>query len=233
MAITLTPKNSHFSKNLYWMGIPYSNLAVDIFMTGKDADNSTKNLAPYHKESGVTQGAIVYSDNSVLLSETNYLQSATFNGGNSGTVLAVVKTAATKAGLLYSVGNFNSIEGGAVFFYGVDNGIHSSFVVTTGSDLVAPLIHTKEAYQLVGIRIDGLTATLFGFKDDSMVKAIGTCQKQQKFGPVRWGGVGGFNASDFYLAFGANYDVALTDQQITDIYSKLKTLLANRGIALA
>ena len=232
MAITLTPKNSHFSKNLYWMGLPHTNLAKDIFLLGKDMASSSKNLAPYGDGNGIMTSGITYSENSALLSETNYLQSTTFNGGNSGTVLAVVKTAATKAGLSYSVGNFNAIEGGAVFFYGSNDGIHSSFGVSTGSDLVVPLINTKEVYQLVGIRIDGLTATLFGFKDDSMIKATGTCQKQQKFGPVRWGGVGGYHTSDFYLACGANYEVALTDQQITDIYSKLKTLLANRSINL-
>ena len=233
MAITLTPKNSHFSKNLYWMGLPHTNLATDIFLLGKNTGESSKNLAPYGGGVGIITNDTVYSENAALLSETNYLQSATYNGGTSGTVLAVVKTTANKQGLRFSVGNYNSIAGGAIFFYGSSDGLHSSFVINTGSDLNVPVINTKEEYQLVGITIDGLTATLFGFTDGAMVKKTGTCQKQEKFGAVRWGGVGGFSTSDFYSAFGANYKIALTDKQIIDVYSQLKILLANRGITLA
>ena len=233
MAITLTPKNSHFSKNLYWMGIPFSNLAVDIFMAGKDEVNSTKNLAPYHKEGGVTQGAIVYSNNSALLGETSLIESSISNKSLKNTLLAVVRTKADVPGLDFVVGNYHGMSDGGIMIYASGGVLHSSFIINTGGDLNVALQQDKVNYQLVGVSINGRTAKIFCFENGVMKQNTGTLTKDMYIGNMRYGGAVGWAMSNFDFAFGASYDNALTDDQIKETYSHLKKLLSNRGITLS
>ena len=233
MAITLTPKNSHFSKNLYWMGIPHSNLAVDIFMAGKDKVNSTKNLAPYHKEDGITQGTIVYSNNSALLGEASLIESNISNKSLKNTMLAVVRTKADIPGLDFAVGNYYSMSDGGIMIYASGGSLHSSFVVNTGGYLNVALQQDKVNYQLVGVSIDGRTAKIFCFENGVMKQNTGTLTKDRYIGNMRYGGTIGYAMSNFDFAFGASYDNALTDDQIKETYSHLKKLLSNRGITLS
>lgn len=232
MAIVLTPKNSHFSKNIYWMGLPHTNLLTDAFLFSKDAKSSTKNLAPYSKGDAQAIGNIAYSDNHITVGMTNYILSSDAILTKPFTILAAIQPT-TQTGLQFALGTYDGQSKG-VLVYG------SGGIINAGGELVSstnninlPATFAADKFTMVGIAYNGEKFKLFTFNNGSLITAEATSAATPTPAKLRFGSPIGYAYADFNIAFSAGYNAALTDEQLKDTHEHLKKLMTNRGITLA
>ena len=231
MAIVLTPKNSHFSKNIYWMGLPHTNLLTDAFLFGKDAKSSTKNLAPYGKGNGSANGAVAYTDNSINIGMSSYILASSAVLKNNFTILAVVRRTAP-SGLQIALGTYDGGQTGVLVY--VSNGMlyASGELINSSNNILHPIKLDQNKYTVIGIKYNGTTFSLFSFANDEFAATAANSTANISANVLRFGSPIGFTYSNFDIAFGAGYNTALTDEQLKDTYEHLKKLMTNRGINL-
>ena len=231
MAIVLTPKNSHFSKNIYWMGLPHTNLLTDAFLFGKDPASSTKNLAPYGKGNGSANGAVAYTDNSINIGSSSYILASSAVLKNNFTILAVVRTA--PSGLQLALGTYDGQQTGVLVY--VSNGLlyAGGELVNSSNNITHPIELNQNKYTVIGIKYNGTTFSLFSFANDEFAATAANSTANISANILRFGAPIGLTYSNYDIAFGAGYSTALTDEQLKDTYKHLKKLMTNRGITLA
>ena len=232
MAITLTPKNSRFSRNLYWMGLPHTNLTTDVFLFGKDARSSTKNLAPYGKGDAEQVRSVDYGNNYAKVGMNNFILASDAILTKPFTILAAIQPT-TQTGLQFALGTYDGQSKG-VLVYGSGGIIYAGGeLVSSANNINLPATFAADKFTMVGIAYNGEKFKLFTFNNGSLITAEATSAATLTPVILRFGSPIGFAYADFNIAFGAGYNAALTDEQLKDTYEHLKKLMTNRGITLA